>query len=722
MKTNIKNVWGYLLVVSMAIMAIGGFESCNPEPDESDLYTATGITAADFIKGNSELSSFNSILARVGLDKNLSSYGEYTCFVPTNEAVAMYINDMYNDSLASIEHNGLLSNSLEGLIDPTNPYSDSLCSDIARYHLANGKYSTLDMAPVIPMMLGRSIQTETKTDSLGRITINSTSVVVEPDNEVTNGYVHVVSRVIPRNTRMLPDELDRHDEFKLFTKALKMTGLDKRLIVAKKDVKYPDPTEYDHNDTDGTPLFAPTECRVGFTVFVEPDEVFNRNGIYTVDDLIAKCNEWYGNADTWYQYPKEKGIIISRGDDYTNPFNTLNMFIAYHILYAGMPESQLVYEWTSSNGHWNYVNGGQPYDYYETMLPNTLIKIWQPNGYQKSNASAVKALYINRYQTFNTLTNEVGTMGTMHEVEREGVRINRTIDNRKVPTNITAYNGYIHSIQDILRYDELVPKGVLHERMRFDAMTFLPEFINNEFRFASSTTVSGWNGGGSGARIAFPLNYFDNVRSYTSKNCFRFNVIGAYNAWQSNTFQGWGIYDLAVKMPPLPTNNYEFRIFYTPMSHGGMMQFYMGNSSEMSSMAALDIPLDVRVSIDDPRIGWTKFTDDDDLGIATDAALRNHGYMRGVYCYADHAIGDKGDPVNLTPGVVNDERNMRYTSTGNNSLRKIMGRMQIKQSEEKWFRIKSVISDASDLKWQLDFVEFVPIDVVDNPYFPEDWF
>ena len=37
----------------------------------------------------------------------------------------------------------------------------------------------------------------------------------------------------------------------------------------------------------------------------------------------------------------------------------------------------------------------------------------------------------------------------------------------------------------MLVYDELVPKGVLHERMRFDSTTFLVEFINNNIRMSN---------------------------------------------------------------------------------------------------------------------------------------------------------------------------------------------------------------------------------------------
>jgi hypothetical protein len=302
----------------------------------------------------------------------------------------------------------------------------------------------------------------------------------------------------------------------------------------------------------------------------------------------------------------------------------------------------------------------------------------------------------------------------LHQVIREGVKINRSSDKAAYVQNwnIQTFNGYIHSIQDMLVYDAQVPKGVLHERLRFDTTTYLVEFINNGIRMSTTAEMAALNGGGSGARVAFPLNYFDNVVSYTSENRFRYNVKGPYNAWQADTFQGWGDYDLAIKLPPVPTGDYEFRIFYTPMSHGGMMQFYMGSNSSLQSMMALDIPLDVRIPIDDPRIGSTHFYEEDDLGVATDAALRNRGYMRGLFSYVDHPENGDGDAT---------KRNMR-SDERNASLRKIMGRMKLRQSDEHWFRIKNVINDVTDLKWQFDYIEFVPLDVVDNDTYSEDWF
>ncbi len=714
MKNHLINMSRRIFAFGVIGMAMAAVTGCNPEPDESDLYTATGETAADYINRKPELSSFESVLVKAGLQRNLSSYGEYTCFIPTNDAVAAYIDKLYNDTEASIPHNGLSDNSLEALIS-----NDSLCNDIAKYHLhANESLTTIEMgggSGSISTMLRIPIASD---GSTGKIMLNQVATIIEPDSIVTNGVVHVIDSVIPRNSRLLPEEMDRLQEFSIFNEALQLTGLADSIRKTKKDAVY---TISDRNDTNGDPLYVPDECKIMYTIFAEPDSVMKLNGINNIDDLIDYANRIYGDAASWYDYPVEKGYTISTGDDYTNRFNTLNMFVAYHILYAGMPEDELVYERNSKwrkEGYWNYTNGAQPFDFYETMLPNTILKIWQPFPMQSK-----LSLYINRCLAFNTLTDELGTMGTesLHQVVREGVKINRSSDKASgcQNFNIQTFNGYIHSLQGMLVYDEQVVTGVLHERLRFDSTTFLVEFINNGIRMSTNSEVKALNGGGSGNRVAFPLNYFDNVVSYTSENRFRYNVKGAYNAWQSDTFQGWGNYDLAIKLPPVPTNHYEFRIFYTPMSHGGMMQFYMGTNSKLQSMMALDIPLDVRIPIDDPRIGWTVFTEEDDYGVSTDAAMRNRGYMRGLYSYADHA--ERGD-LNTTPGIINDERNMRYTTTGNNSLRRIMGRMEMKQSDEHWFRIKSVISDATDLKWQFDYIEFVPLDIVDNDTYSEDWF
>ena len=92
------------MVMALAVVGTMTLASCNPEPDESDLFTATGETAADFIKRKPYLSSFNNILAKAGLDRNLSAYGVYTCFAPNNDAVEAYVKKLYNDTEAKTPH------------------------------------------------------------------------------------------------------------------------------------------------------------------------------------------------------------------------------------------------------------------------------------------------------------------------------------------------------------------------------------------------------------------------------------------------------------------------------------------------------------------------------------------------------------------------------------------------------------------------------------------
>ena len=106
------------------------FTSCKEEIDESNLYTFTGETIEDYLTNRSDrFSSFNYILGRIGYDKILSAYGTYTCFAPTNEAVEVYLDSLYDDPVnTDLIHNGMTARGLEGL-------TDSLCEDIALFHL-----------------------------------------------------------------------------------------------------------------------------------------------------------------------------------------------------------------------------------------------------------------------------------------------------------------------------------------------------------------------------------------------------------------------------------------------------------------------------------------------------------------------------------------------------------------------------------------------------------
>ena len=105
------------------------------------------------------------------------------------------------------------------------------------------------------------------------------------------------------------------------------------------------------------------------------------NGINNLDDLAAFANQVYADCakpeSGWYDYYRNNGIEVSTGTDYSNPYNTLNMFMRYHIL-----EYMLSYDnffFTDREGVSNH-SAAPIYEYMETMLPYTLMKISRISG------------------------------------------------------------------------------------------------------------------------------------------------------------------------------------------------------------------------------------------------------------------------------------------------------------------------------------------------------
>ena len=686
--------------------------ACNPEPDESDLYTFTGETIESYIEQDSTLTAFNYILGRVGFDKMMASYGTYTCFAPMNEGVIAYLDSLYNDEEAVIPHNGLTQPEDEpgAYQDATDEVklkwlSDSLCRNLVRYHLSNTYRNIVSLTGKgeVSTLLGYEFS-YSSTES-GATILGDKAIITHSDIETTNGIIHVIDNVIPRFTRFIGDVLERDGNFNIFSEALSRTGLaDSLFEYTKGEFAFKQLTRENFSGSispaNGPGSTGTMDCKVGYTVFAESDEVMRANGINSFDDLVAYANEQYGSAADWYDYLSENGITVSTGDDYTNRFNALNMFVAYHILNASMSVNQLVFEKGSSN-YWNYAPDADPYDYYETMLPHTMMKIWEP-----VNVGSGKSLFINRYRMNNTLTDELMSQGSdaMHQVVRAGVTVNRS-------GSLQAYNGYVHAISGMLVYDRIVPKGVLNERMRVNCTSLFPELINNRFRYWSTGDGNIPNTHDT-SRQGIPVGYFDNVKLYDENICFCYCLRGAWRCFEADQMQFWGQYDFSFRLPSVPSGIYEIRVVYAPMSYGSFMQYYIGTSSNVSSMQALGLPFDATVAVDDPRIGMTDAWNEDDKGVETDVAMHNRNFMRGPHSYTGH--GENG---------YKESGSARFEyGTGSYTIRYVLGRVQLNQGNENWLRIKSLDPDNAQAPVGLDFVELVPASVLDNQQYIEDWY
>ncbi len=744
-----KMIYNIGKVLALGYVGVMCMASCSEEPDGSNLFSTDEKTIAQLIQERPELSAFYRILEKGGFDKYMGTYGEYTCFAPLNEGVSSYLDSLYNDesyliSKAKLKHNGITEdagwNSLD-VMAKVELMSDSLCDDIARFHLSGEEHLQVDLdgsgTTWTTMKVGRSIRVGSfdenayNKDYEGLTSLNDISAILDGDIEATNGVLHVCSNVIPRSDRTTDDQLRVEGEkgLKIFYEALEATGYTDTLLIEKKYNEDGTAKTYDmgnnHNDRDGNPLYYPKECLVKWTVFAETDEAFRAAGINSFDDLKQKCIEWYGNCGAWYDYIGEKGIKISTGDDYTNKFNVVNMFVAYHILRAGMPVDRIVYEYTPSNANWNFCFGYEPQEYFETLLPNTLLKVWQ------TNPKTTKNLWINRYMTNNTLTSKLGTFGMPgdgdHDLIFAGVPIDRN-------SSVETLNGYIHRIGGILKYDQNA-KDALHERLRLDSSTFLYELINNGLRGATPTEVSTLNGGGDGNRAAFENTFFDNIVCYNPGTLLRFNVQGAWRAHNADQFQGWDVYDFAIKLPHVPTGDYELRIIYPPMARGGLMQFYLGNTPKQSDMVAIGIPFDACANpYEDATIGYEDLinrADDEtsDCGVESDQRMHVRGYMRAPASFSRGTYNTVTDPLTYDPSdmysaasqIIGSTSCRSETGYGTMMLRRVITSQRFEQGKDYWLRIKNLVND-TNLGWSFDFVELVPLDIVNSQTMSEDWY
>ena len=511
--------------------------------------------------------------------------------------------------------------------------------------------------------------------------------------------------------------MNNSGEYSIFAEALRKTGLADSLLTHERDKIYEmnNPTDRDH-----IPLYYPQACNIGFTLFAEKDDVLRAAGINSFNELAEKCKEWYGNP-TWYDLIGEQGIKISTGNDFTNEWNVVHMFVAYHIIRVKIQIDHLVYERNTSNFDWNYCFGYEPQAYYETMLKGTLLKIWQ------TNPKTTKELWINRYLKNNTLTDQYATFGSeaMHPLIYSGARIYR--DN-----SLEALNACIHSIDKVLLYDQNA-HDAQHERMRFHVNQMLPELGTNGFMRATPNEISILNGGGNGTRIAFPTDYFDNLHCYDPNTVLRYCVIGAWRALESTQFQGWHDYDFAIRLPRVPSGRYEIRYLYPPHSRAGEIEFFIANDSTLSSMKKLST-LNAVENPYDGNMGYEAIdVYEEKYGIESGKAMRQKGFMyapasfsRGTYnTITDPLVYDASDPYSACRQMTGSTSCRSEGGYGTMMLRYIIATVDMKQGLDCWLRLKGNPTGTLsgwDLGWSFNFIELVPVDVADNAVYMEDWY
>ncbi len=646
-----------ILAIALSILA------CREEIDKSNRYVFTGDTVADFLLNRSEeYSHFITILKQAEMMSLLKTYGQYTLFLPTNEAVEKFLIEQ--DSLYWATRNdnvpyetGITSPHIEDL-------SDSMATVIAKTHLIEARY------PMAEMSEGTLHRRNLNLRSLGinykvvdesfYIMINNRSAIIDGDNEMENGIVHVIDYAIPPMSRNVPGLIDEYKYFSLFSAALKETGFQDSLLLDRDDDYVPINYNAIGFNYEPWPRMVIDTKFFKYTAFIETNDVFNTNGIYTLDDLKAFAEKWYGT--------EEKG-------NYKNPKNALYKFVSYHFVPRELAYNEIIFhnitydtKYHDINSEELMVSGFDRYDYFETMQ-GALMKATKP-----LSTPLGADIFIN-YSKRNTPFNPE----MRHHVNVRIIPPTEFCNMKEeyVEFNPVAINGILHPIDRILIYNEDEMMGnILNERMRFDISALIPEMQCNKIRYYAPQKYYLYFIG---------ENFSKNIKFHAP------SVPLYYVAGDARGPHYYGDYvgslknlDCSFKLPNVPPRTYEIRL-----------AFWLGFFQAYIDGKAVGIPIDGS-DFEAEEIGYVPDEETDDNGVENDKQMRNRGWMK-------------------SPDSFKAENELTSARDSNKFLRRILTTKYL-GSGDHWLRIKSL----SDLVFCLDYIELVPLNIITDPTKPED--
>jgi hypothetical protein len=533
------------------------------------------------------------------------------------------------------------------------------CDTIARTHLVNNIYSTFEMTQDrLPNanLLGRYIATSQGVDNdsnavvylegLTHIIFEKTyddGTVVHQNDSVENGIVQPIDMVIEKSNSTVTDILRDNPKISLFYKAFEATGL-KDLLVEKVADENWDPKKYVKyyykSHVRKEVAWVPDTRKYGFTAFVEPDSIYReyfKNGykgqpidtskgdLYALYDLACKVyGPVYGHDEDGN--PLDEAKEGWKFENLTDSINPLKRFVQYHIMTRYVPGTAdltalVVTETKEAFGfETKWVN---PVDWYETLLPHTMLKIEQLSKNRREDVYG-KALPV------DILGEDADKKGG-HFVNRRyeapdyterGAFVDATVETKP---NHDALNGHYFYVDDLVVFSKEVRDVVQNMRIRMDFSTVFPEIMTNDMRLKGNFRADDNNDvpddseqPKNGKNRYFPMGYLDNVKFNT--NC---HFVGRRPHWEFWSWQGdelnlFGDYDFTFRIPPVPySGEWQLRLGFAPLETRGVMQVYFdgipqGIPLDMINTLDAEAYLGSRAS-DDPQLTKYKETSIEDL-------------------------------------------------------------------------------------------------------------
>lgn len=668
-----------LYLLGIFAFVIPSMQSCNDEPDGDNFYSFTGQMMSEYLTANTQYSQFATIVQRAGLMDQLSAYGHYTCFAPTNDAVNAYL--------------AKVGKSMETL-------TDADCDTLARTHLVNVMYSVSEMGgesstSVLPTqnMMRRNLQITHDKDENGNsvVVVNGNSMVFfeHQDDSVENGIMQPVNAVIENSTLSVPSLIKKNPKVSIYMQALEATKLVEKLE-AYKDNDY-DPKDYEEKIQymTGGSIYEvanpPDQHLYGFTAFLVPDEILKNK--HNVTDLRGLYDLACGIYDS--MYPDDVNKPEHAFDHLTDPINPLYRFMAYHLLDRNVQGYNYLTVRDDVGVDKSLANTT---DWYTTMLPYTMIKVERLNVAKWLGPDGILGdRYINR------------RYDDTHD--KCGVHIQPSVE----PEYITdGNNGVYFYIDDIIAFNETTRDVVQNCRIRMDFSTIFPEIMSNNIRMNGTYTKDDESKYDDsykyGKNYFFPAGYLKNV-TFSDNNTGGHFIYRRprcnYYSMHGDEMIANGVFDLEFVIPPVPfESDWQIRLGFAPMdaSQGasrGIFQIYFDD-------VAQGIPLNMDERINSTAVyGASSFPDyleirDNDEKRAEDfKILKNKGYYRGPYSI----FHDANNNVNT------GERFAKQPST----VRKVLCTVHIKPGQDHRLRIRNVSTfRAKEKEAMLDYLEFVP--------------
>lgn len=689
-----------LVIVSCALFILVG---CTEEIDTSARYVFRERTIASYLDDHQQFSEYVRLLkeqkvsdvSETTVYQLMTAYGYYTCFAPTNAAIQLYL-----DSLV-----------IKGIIPeanwnafPDERTKDSIRSVLVLNSILDGtkqekKYYTTGFPKVneefdINTMADRKISASyPNKNDLDSCCIDGICPISKQnrDIETINGCIHQVGYVINPSNETLGSTLHKYtidytSNLSIMANLVEICGLTDTLNQVKDE-------RYEKLYREGAfPKFhwnllnvdveAPEHRKYGFTLFAETDEFWEKElGKDRRDIKKEDIIDWVKNQG---YYPE-----AVNDENYTNENNLLNQFVTYHLLPERIPVDKLALH--SKEKGYNYKNkNASPtipvWAHYVTMGKRRLLRIWE--------SAESGGPYLNRFPKLNN-----GRKEDYHEKEcseaNKGIRI-ATDEKAGI---IKLINSIIYPINEPLAYSEQVRNNLAKERLRYDAWELQHEAINNDMRIMSYFK-----------RFYFSSDpdkqYFENL-TVNSKQTDLMLLNGYDQDWpnyQMDEVLAEGVYDITITLPPVPRQGvYEIRMGVSTYSGTrGICQVYWG--SRKDQLVAQGIPVNMQLGGNSANniLGWERDTDDEDYDAEVDKKMRNNGFMKGP----EYITGNPGG------------RETNRMNAG--STRRIVVRETMLPDVVYYMRFKTVQPDYTAKQLFVDYLEWCPKEIYDNPEHPED--